>query len=308
MGNPLKLRQLKFFIAAAEELSFRRAAERLFITQPPLSRQIRMLETSLGAPLFDRHRQGVRLTQAGARFLVDARSLVRESEQVLVRFKPEAASAPHELNIGITTVIDASLFAWVEPAFAQRFPGVRLTVKRQLSAQCIRDLNRGDLDAAVIGLPSRAEGLTSEHLCDEPMIACIAARHPLARKRNVSVLDLARDRLFWFDRRLNPAYYDHCEKIFERLGFRPQRIPEPSDHHVLLGLVADGQGVALIPQSLKATTRKGVLYKSLLEGDQLRIRVGVVYRVAEASETVLTLVGLLKEQFDASCLAALRPR
>jgi DNA-binding transcriptional LysR family regulator len=171
-------------------------------------------------------------------------------------------------------------------------------VKRQNSSQCIRDLNRGALDAAVIGLPSHAEGLTTEPLCDEPMVACIPASHAAAKKRQLSVLDLAHDCLFWFDRKLNPAYYNHCEKIFERLGFRPKRIPEPSDHHVLLGLIADGQGVALIPRSLKAMTRKGVVYKNLLEGPQLRISVGVAYRVGETSATVAALIGVLKERFE----------
>jgi DNA-binding transcriptional LysR family regulator len=267
-----------------------------------------MLEDSLGAPLFERSRQGVRLTDAGTHFLSDARSLIREADQVLGRFKPQDAPAVSELNVGITTVIDASLFAWVEAAFAQRFPGTRLTVKRQNSSQCIRDLNRGALDAAVIGLPSHVEGLTTEHLCDELMVACIPTSHAAAKKRQVSVLDLAQDHLFWFDRKLNPAYYNHCEKVFERLGFRPKRVPEPSDHHVLLSLIADGQGVALIPLSLKAMTRKGVVYKNLLEGDQLRISVGVAYRVGEESKTVTALIGLLKERVKGQSLGKDLPR
>ncbi len=280
----------------AEDLSFRRAAERLFITQPPLSRQIKMLEDSLGIRLFDRDRRGVRLTEAGTRFLVDARSLVNESEQVRARFSPGQNNVQAELTLGITTVIDAGLFAWVEVAFAQRFPGARLTVKRQISSQSIRDLNRGHLDVAVIGLPSRTEGLTTTHLFDDRMVACMASDHPAAKKRLVSIREFAQDKLFWFDRKLNPAYHDHCQKIFDRLGFRPERIPEPADHHVLLGLVASGQGVALVPQSLKSITRKGVSYKEIREGDQLKISVGAAYREAEQSESVLALVALLKER------------
>jgi DNA-binding transcriptional LysR family regulator len=296
VSNPLKLRQLTYFIAVAEELSFRRAAERLFITQPPLSRQIKMLEDSLGIALLDRDRRGVRLTEAGGRFLLDARSLVNESEQVRARFSPGQNTVQAELTLGITTVIDASLFAWVEAVFAQRFPGVRLTLKRQISSQSIRDLNRGHLDVAVIGLPSRAEDLTTTHLFDDRMVACMASDHPAAKKRIVSIREFAQDKLFWFDRKLNPAYHDHCQKVFDRLGFKPERIPEPADHHVLLGLVASGLGVALVPQSLKSITRKGVSYTEIREGDQLQISVGAAYREAEQSETVLALVALLKER------------
>jgi DNA-binding transcriptional LysR family regulator len=295
VGSPLKLRQLTYFIAVAEELSFRGAAERLFITQPPLSRQIKMLEDSLGVQLFDRDRRGVRLTEAGTRFLMDAQSLVNESEQIRARFSPGQNTVQAEICLGITTVIDAGLFAWVEAVFTQRFPNVRLTVKRKISSQSIRDLNRGHLDVAVIGLPSHAENLTITHLFDDRMIACMASNHSAAKKRIVPILEFEQDKLFWFDRKLNPAYHDHCQKVFDRLGYKPERIPEPADHHVLLGLIASGLGVALVPQSLRSMTRKGVSYTEIREGNQIQISVGAAYREKERSESVLALVALLKE-------------
>lgn len=245
----------------------------------------------------DRDRQGVRLTEVGDAFLADARSLVRESDQVLSRFKAQDKRARTTVALGITTVIDASLFAWIGAAFEQRFPGSHVNVKRQISAQSIRDLNQRAIDVAVIGPPSHSEGLTVEHLFDDPMVVGMASSHPAARKRRVSILDLQDDKLFWFSRKLNPAYYDHCQQIFAGLGFNPQRIPEPTDHHVLLGLIAVGQGIALIPSSLNSMTRKGVAFKDVLEGDQLCIRVGVAYRALEASEAALALIEMLKDRF-----------
>lgn len=298
MRHQLKLRQLTYFIAVAEELSFRRAAERLFITQPPLSRQIKSLEEALGASLFDRDRQGVRLTEAGHSFLADARALLRESEQVLVRFKPRPTETKLTLTLGITTVIDVGLFAGIDTAFEKIYPGVRVTVKPQISSHSIRDLNQGVIDVAVIGLPSRAEGLAIEHLCDDPLVACISSSHPSAKKRRVSILDLQHDNLFWFDRKLNPAYYDYCQQVFKRVGFDPRRVPEPSDHHVLLGLIAVGQGIALVPRSLNSMTRKGVVFKEVVEGDQLCIRIGAAYQAAGASEAVLAVVAMLKSRFS----------
>lgn len=297
MRPELKLRQLTYFIAVAEELSFRRAAERLFITQPPLSRQIKILEDALGTPLFERDRQGVRLTEAGHGFLADARSLLRESEQVMVRFKPKPAGAKLVLTLGITTVIDVGLFAGVDVEFEKICPGVRVIVKPQISAHSIRDLNQGTIDVAVIGLPSRADGLVVEHLCDDPLVACIASNHPSAKKRRVSILDLQHDNLFWFDRKLNPAYYDYCQQVFKRVGFNPRRIPEPVDHHVLLGLIAVGQGIALVPRSLNSMTRKGVVFKEVIEGDQLCIRIGAAYQPMRSSPAILSLVEMLKARF-----------
>lgn len=298
MTQQLNLRQLKYFIAVAEELNFRRAAERLFITQPPLSRQIQMLEETLGARLLDRDRGGVRLTEAGERFLADARALLRESEQAVMRVRPQGVADERPLlRVGITTVVDVGLFAGIEPTFEQRFPGVRVSIKRQISAHSIRDLNQGRIDVAVIGLPSRADGLTVESLFDDPLVACISASHQLARRQRISIRDLGGDRLFWFERKLNPAYYDYCERVFERVGFSPQRIPEPADYHVLLGLIAEGQGIALVPNSLNTVTRKGVMFKRILEGEQLCVRIGVAFQAANASNHVQALVAMLKELF-----------
>lgn len=295
MSQPLNLRQLRYFVAVAEELNFRRAAERLFITQPPLSRQIQLLEETVSARLLDRDRGGVRLTPAGERFLADARALLRESEQVMTRVRPQATANERPLlRLGITTVVDVGLFAGIEPAFEQRFPGERVSIKRQISAHSVRDLNQGKIDVAVIGLPSRTDGLTVEPLFDDPMVACLSARHRLARRRRVSILDLGDDRLFWFERKLNPAYYDYCERVFEQVGFAPRRLPEPPDHHVLLGLIAEGQGFALVPSSLHTVTRKGVTFKPLVEGEQLCIRVGVAYPAAREGAQVQALIAMLK--------------
>lgn len=297
MRHPVQLRQLRYFIAVAEESSFRRAAERLFITQPPLSRQIRALEEDLGAPLFDRDRQGVRLTEAGRRFLVDARALVRDAEQVVMRFDATDGSGRERLRLGITTVVDVSLFAWVEAAFEARHATARVEIRRQISARSVRDLQQGLIDVAVIGLPSRTDGLIVEPLCEDPMVVCLPANHRAARRRKVSIVDLGADRLFWFERRLNPAYYDYCEKVFERVGYAPQRLPEPLEHPVLLGLIAEGHGIALIPRSLDTIARKGVVYRPLVEGDALCIRVGVAWRLDGMTKPIAEMVSMLREHF-----------
>ncbi|MCS3803850.1 DNA-binding transcriptional LysR family regulator [Chromobacterium alkanivorans] len=298
MREAINLRQLHYFIAVAEELSFRRAALRLCITQPPLSRQIKALEEQLGAQLFDRSFRQITLTDTGEHFLAQARGLIRHSDRMITQFRsqPEPRS---ELEIGITTVIDASLFAWVEPESAKHFPNLRLQVKRQISMQSIRDLNAGALDLAIIGLPSRTAGLTVERLLDEPLVVGMSARHPAANRHRLALNDLSRDKLYWFDRKRNPAYYEHCERVFTRLRFKPARMIEPSDYHILLGLVAEGHGVALFPRSLQSIKHSGIVYKELLEGEQLGIGIALAYRADESSETVAKFVKFLKERVAA---------
>jgi len=293
MREAVNLRQLHYFIAVAEELSFRRAALRLCITQPPLSRQIKALEERLGATLFDRSGRQIALTDAGERFLVQARALIRHADNVATQFG--ASSAPRgELRIGMTTVMDASLFSWIEPEFALRFPDVRLKVKRQISAQSIRELNAGRLDAAIIGLPSRTAGLEVAYLFDEPMVVATSASHPAAKRRKLALRDVADDTLYWFDRKQNPAYFDHCERVFTRLQFKPARVMEPADHPVLLSLVAEGRGITFIPRSLRIVKRSGIVYKDLAEGDQLGIAVALAWRMGERSERVAKFVEFVK--------------
>ncbi|MFN6993203.1 MAG: LysR family transcriptional regulator [Aquincola tertiaricarbonis] len=295
MAQPPSLRQLRYFVAVAEELNFRRAAERLFITQPPLSRQIQALEAMLGARLLDRDRRGVRLTEAGERFLEQARALVRGLDQAVSRFQPAAGRSA--LRLGITTVVDVSLFAGIGDAFESEWPGLPLRIRRQLSSQLIRDLHRGALDAAVIGLPSATQGLVTEHLGDDPLVVCLSSAHRLARRRRIRLLDLAQDTLFWFDRKLNPAYFEHCEQVFARLGFDPPRLAEPAEHPVLLGLIAEGRGFALVPQSLNTVRRQGVVFRRLEEESALCIRLAAAWPAGPVAPEVQALVAALKRVF-----------
>jgi DNA-binding transcriptional LysR family regulator len=294
MSPRLELWQLRYFVAVAQELSFRRAAERLSITQPPLTRQIQALEDTVGARLFERTHSGVTLTSAGRYLLDEARGLL-SSADTLVDGMRERFQRRVELRLGITTVVDPALFTWLEPALKRRAPGVSLVQKRQISQRSIADLRKRVLDAALIGLPSSTSELTIERLHEEPLVAAIPRGHWLARRKRISLLDLREDPLFWFPRQLNAAYFDHFEAVFRKLGFDPPRLPEPADHHVLLGLIAAGQGFALVPSSLTSITRAGVLYKHLEEHADLRLGIAVAYR----SELPGPQLGLLLETLRA---------
>jgi len=298
MRESVNLRQLHYFIAVAEESGFRRAAQRLFITQPPLSRQISALEERLGARLFERSGRQIQLTDAGERFLAQARELVRHADTLAAQFGTPPAQR-QALRVGITSVVDASLFSWVEADFAQHFPDMRLHVTRQISVQSIRDLNAGALDVAIIGLPSRTAGLTVEPLLHEPMLVGMAATHPAARRRKLALRDFAHDTLYWFERKQNPAYFAHCEQVFKRLRFQPARLMEPQDYHTLLTLVAEGRGIALIPRSLRAIQRSGMVYKDIAEGSQLGIGLALAWRAGERSERVAKFAAMVQARVAA---------
>lgn len=296
MTPRIELWQLRYFVAVAEELSFRRAAERLSITQPPLTRQIRALEEEVGERLFDRSSRGVALTATGAHLLGESCKLLASADALFSRLG-QRGGGRGSLRLGITTVVDASLFTWVEPAVKEGLPGLSLVQKRQISQRSIADVRRGVLDLALIGLPSVTTDLTVERLMLDPLVAAIPDRHRLARRRSVHLLELSNDPLFWFARPLNPAYFDHFEAIFRSIGFDPPRLAEPTDHHVLLGLIADGQGFALVPRSLTSIVRTGVLYKTLKESNALTVGIAVAYRADDLSPPARWLLEHLRDHF-----------
>ncbi|GKT16820.1 LysR family transcriptional regulator [Acidovorax sp. SUPP2522] len=273
MPNLLDSRSLALFLAVADALSFRQAAETLHLSQPPLSRAIRELEERLGTRLFDRTTQGVALTDAGRRLLPYARrvgQLLRDAQAAVA-----AQGMPATLRLGLTSA------AWFR-GLAQRVqaaqPGTTVSVVSDASPKLVRQLGAGKLDAAFVALPTQAPGLDVQELDRLAMVVAMPSSHPLARRRSVRLADLASEALFWFERARQPAFYDHCQQVFSRHGFAAPKLREPADHHVLLAEVASGRGMALLPRSFTALRRPGVVYRALAEGEALAVGIGLATR------------------------------
>ncbi|MGX0136461.1 DNA-binding transcriptional LysR family regulator [Cupriavidus metallidurans] len=273
MPYRLDSRSLLLFLAVADALSFCQAAETLHLSQPPLSRAIRELEERLGTRLFDRNTNGVTLTPAGEKLLPYARSvakLLREAEAALT---PQGL--PANLRLGLTSAVEPAWFRGLVQRVQATHPGTLVSTFSDTSPRLIRLLRAGKLDAAFIALPTDAHGLDVREVDRLPMVVALPSTHYLAKRRAVGLADLAREKVLWFERARQPAFYDHCQTIFSRHGFAPSKLREPSDHHVLLGDVANGRGIALLPKSFTALRRTGVVYRSLVEGDELSVGIGL---------------------------------
>jgi len=238
MNDSIDLRQFRYFLALSEELHFGRAAQRLHISQPPLSRQIRQLEEQLGVELFRRDRSGVALTEAGAAFLPEVRRTLTQAEKAVAAARAVQGAGAGQFVVGYTTVFDRRVIPDVLDRLRLRFPQWRIVSKGKHSISLVRDIRNGAMDAAFIGLHTEAPALTVETIFDEPFVAALPATHRLAKKRLIGFGDLRGEPMFWFERRLNPGFYDHCQGFFERVDFKPNVIPEPADHHIMLGLIA----------------------------------------------------------------------
>jgi DNA-binding transcriptional LysR family regulator len=275
MRARLDSRSLRAFLAVAETLSFRQAAETLHVSQPPLSRTIKELEVRLGAKLFVRDTREVGLTSAGKRLLPKARRIVRllqEAEDDLL-----SVSASKELRLGLTTAVEHGKLLESLERISERL-GVTVSTVSDSSPRLVRSLRANRLDAAFIALPTETSGLEVKPLERQPMIVALGSKHALARRRRLSLADLLDERMFWFERARQPAFFDYCQKVFARHRFTPITVKEPLDHHVLLADVAAGRAIALLPRSFTTLQRMGVAYRPLREGEELAVGIGLAAR------------------------------
>lgn len=295
MNESMDLRQLRYFLAVSEELNFGRAAQRLHISQPPLSRQIRQLEDQLGVDLFVRSKRGVALSEAGAAFLPEVRLTLAQAQKAVAVARAARGIEGGQFVVGYTTVVDRSAIPDVLARLRERFPDWRLFAKGKHSIDLVRDIKNGAMDAAFIGLHTQTEGLAVETIFEQPLVLALPAKHPLAAKRRPGFDDLREEPMFWFERRLNPGFYDYCQAFFERIDFKPRTLPEPPDHHILLGLIAEGEGLALIPASLRKVRRQGVVFRTLEQtSGSLSMGIAVAYSARNRSPVLPAFLELVR--------------
>ncbi|MBJ2221020.1 LysR family transcriptional regulator [Pseudomonas sp. MF7453] len=293
----LDLRKLRYFLTVAEELHFGRAALRLHLAQPPLTRQISALEAELGFKLFDRTSRTVTLTAQGRAFLPYARGVLEQVELAQVIAGKLAAGTAGQLALGYASSIALSdLFSQAIQAFAQRFPEVQLTLVECASGSLGAQVADGRLDIGLSRLWPQSAEVQALSLGEERLVAAVSSDSPLASQTMLSVAQLSTYPLILFPADYGSGLNQSIEQLYRHHG-QPLR-PGPTGRQItsIIALVAAGQGVALVPECTQSLMNKGVTYRPMQEAEACA-QLLVLTPTSERGVLVDAFLGVLGEAF-----------
>ncbi|KGS21419.1 bacterial regulatory helix-turn-helix, lysR family protein [Burkholderia pseudomallei MSHR4378] len=309
------LRQWRYFVAVADERHFGRAAERLSMTQPPLSQAIRALEDALGVALFARTKRSVELTAVGAALLPDVRRLIAAADALPPLAQSLARGEAGSLALAFVSTADYGLLPQLLREFGARYPHVRLQLAEATSDVQIEELVAGRIDAGLVippVPPRHAASLSYLPVLREPLVVAMPAEvaevadaadaadaaeaaeaADAAADAPVRIADIASLPLVIFPRRLAPGFYDIITGCYGAAGVTPRIGQEAIQMQTIVSLVSAGMGVALVPQSLRNLRRTGVVYRALADPAPV-VETGLVWRTDDVSPVLAGFIDVVR--------------
>lgn len=283
--STMELRQIKYFIAVAEELHFGRAAERCHIAQPPLSQQIKRLEEELGVTLLERTSRKVSLTPEGAEFLRRCRDIMERLDEAIICIQDMAQGLEGHLHVGFIGPAALSMLPKAIRAFRERNPNIRLDFSARSTTEQLPMLRGDRLDIAFVRLfGHNTTGLKTMPFLREPYVLAIPEKHPFRELDRVNIKDLEGEPLIFNQRAAQPALYSSLIGSFHKAGFMPNIVQEVNTEQSTVALVATGLGCAMVPQSSGTDHRAGVIFRPL-DGDLPQWEITALWK--EKNESIL---------------------
>ena len=291
----MELRRLRYFVVVAEEQNFSRAAERLRMAQPPLSDQIKRLEKELGVRLFDRTSRGARLTAAGRLLLVEARRILAQVDRTSEMVRRVGNGEVGRLTLGFVPSASNAVLPPLLREFRERYPDVQLFLQEMNPDRLVQGLYEGSIDASFFYLPFEDATLAHRPVSREPLVVALPETHALSGEEEVDLRDLAGEPFVLPARYGMPGLHGQVMEACRESGFAPEAVQkEVWLMQTIVGLVAGGLGVALVPASLRNFLRKGVVYRTV-RGLSPTVEMGVAWRREEESPVLHAFLNVVGE-------------
>ena len=292
----VNLQRLRYFVAVADELHFGRAAERLNMSQPPLSQQIRLLERELDTALFDRSTRRVTLTDAGAFLYPEAVRLLAAADGVDRLMDQHRHGQAGTLRVGFVDSAAYEVMPRVLREYRRRWPRVGYELHSMSSDEQVEALRAGQIDLGIGRASADARNVEATLVMHEPLLVAVGASHRLAAAPRASLSDLAAEPIIGFDRRVSPSLHSVLAGMLGAEGVTYDPIIEATEYATILGFVAAGEGVAIVPASVQ-TFRPPELYYAALEDPSASVPLLLLTRAAEPPPLVAQALDVVAELY-----------
>ena len=281
----MDLRHFRYFVAVAEAENVSRAALKLHVSQPGLSRQIRDLEDEIGFSLFERSAKALKLTDAGKTFLTEAKSVLLHADDAVKKARAVSGGMNGEINVGYAPSLTVQILPAALRAFQEKFPGVRVALHDLSTEEMLAQLGEKFLQVALTVRPPAKllRGLKFEELARYAMCVAVAPKHPLAKLKFITLEQIAREPLIAYSRQDYPEYHAMLEKLFAAVGRQPKIVGEHDGVTSIVAAVESGRGLALMPSCVACMVGPRLKLLSLRPALP-PIPVGAVWRAESGNE------------------------
>jgi DNA-binding transcriptional LysR family regulator len=297
----MELRHLRYFRAVANELHFGRAAEKLHISQPPLTKQIQDLEAELGFDLFNRTKRSVVLTPAGQAFLSEVNQILQQLDRAIDIGSKTSRGELGQISIGFVGSATYNILPVMLQQFRDRYPDVRIELHELTTDRQLIWLREGRIDIGLIRPPIIERDFNIQVIFQESVVVALPTNHHLAAQESIDLAVLATEPFILFPRELAPGLYDPIIAICQVAGFSPQVVQECIQMQTIVSLVSANMGISILPASIREAQRQGVVYRPIRSGtlsvDKLAT-IAIVWRRNDDSPTMNRLLEIALRKFE----------
>ena len=296
--NMFELSQLRCFVAVAEELHFGRAAQRLNMTQPPLSRQVQLLERILGVVLLDRTSRSVRLTPAGRAFLIEAKRILRLADSAALATRRIASGDAGRVAVGFTAASGYSFLPNLVDLARTKLPNVDLTLRELVSGEQVEALLTGRIDLGLVRPPLTRPEFDKVRVLTEPLVAALPSGDPRLEKPVISLSDFGDQPMVMYAPEGAGYFHGMLTAMFDEAGVSPQYVQHMSQIHSILALVHARIGAAVVPEAATKLHFEGVEFRPLETSPERPVELFVAWRRDNDNPSLKPLLALIEAQAE----------